>query len=283
MQSRRDFAKTLGLGAIGLSLGAVGVRAADHHAVSGRQEPAVPQLVRRRAPRGQAPRLLVRRHPLHAQPFERRGVRNGQIHRGGNVGFGNFGDEDTYGFGVRVIHGGVWGFCEQPARDARGDQARRRRRDRRRPRQRHREEVRRAAGAGEGVRRVLADADQGRSVDRAARGEGRAPARRHARRCRRTRTCCSRTRPSASSYEWKYLATSEGSFIEQVFYFTACVDQRDRAHRRRRSRRAPTSPAPGARLRVPDRQATCPATPSGSPPKPSSISMAKPVGRASRI
>ena len=41
-------------------------------------------------------------------------VRNGQITGSGSIGFGNFGDEETYGFGVRVIHGGVWGFASSP-------------------------------------------------------------------------------------------------------------------------------------------------------------------------
>ena len=70
-------------------------------------------------------------------------VRNGQILAGGGRfggdgfgGRGGGGTVETYGFGVRVIHGGVWGFATQPAGDARGDQARRRRRHRRRTRQR---------------------------------------------------------------------------------------------------------------------------------------------------
>ena len=41
-------------------------------------------------------------------------VRNGQIMRGGG-GFGPGGDAtETNGFGVRVIHGGVWGFASSP-------------------------------------------------------------------------------------------------------------------------------------------------------------------------
>src|SRR5438445_6817792 len=43
-------------------------------------------------------------------------VRNGQIMRaGGGGGFGPAGDAtETYGFGVRVFHGGVWGFASSP-------------------------------------------------------------------------------------------------------------------------------------------------------------------------
>ena len=43
-------------------------------------------------------------------------VRNGQIMRaGGGGGFGPAGDAtETYGFGVRVIHSGVWGFASSP-------------------------------------------------------------------------------------------------------------------------------------------------------------------------
>src|SRR3954464_1057504 len=43
-------------------------------------------------------------------------VRNGQIMRaGGGGGFGPSGDAtETFGFGVRVIHSGVWGFASSP-------------------------------------------------------------------------------------------------------------------------------------------------------------------------
>src|SRR5215510_11825380 len=41
------------------------------------------------------------------------GVRNGQILRGGG-GFGGGDATETYGFGVRVIHSGVWGFASSP-------------------------------------------------------------------------------------------------------------------------------------------------------------------------
>ena len=105
-------------------------------------------------------------------------VRNGQITSAGNIGFGQFGDEETFGFGVRVIHSGVWGFASSPLVDAGGDQARGRHCRRRGQGQRDGQEVRRAARAGEGLRHVLADADQGRSVDRPARGQGRRPGRR---------------------------------------------------------------------------------------------------------
>src|ERR1700716_1024857 len=40
-------------------------------------------------------------------------VRNGLILRGGG-GFGGGDATETYGFGVRVIHSGVWGFASSP-------------------------------------------------------------------------------------------------------------------------------------------------------------------------
>ena len=43
-------------------------------------------------------------------------MRNGQIASAGNIGFGQFGDEETFGFGVRVIHSG-WGFASSPVVD----------------------------------------------------------------------------------------------------------------------------------------------------------------------
>ncbi|MCL4811032.1 MAG: TldD/PmbA family protein [Vicinamibacteraceae bacterium] len=46
-------------------------------------------------------------------------VRNGQLGSGGFQSYGGFGGGDgaiveTYGFGVRVLHGGVWGFASSP-------------------------------------------------------------------------------------------------------------------------------------------------------------------------
>jgi len=40
-------------------------------------------------------------------------VRNGLVLRGGS-GFGGGDATETYGFGVRVIHSGVWGFASSP-------------------------------------------------------------------------------------------------------------------------------------------------------------------------
>jgi len=42
------------------------------------------------------------------------GVRNGQILRGAGGGFSDGDATETYGFGVRVIHSGVWGFASSP-------------------------------------------------------------------------------------------------------------------------------------------------------------------------
>src|SRR6476659_1626705 len=41
------------------------------------------------------------------------GVRNGVILRGGG-GFGGGDATETFGFGIRVIHSGVWGFASSP-------------------------------------------------------------------------------------------------------------------------------------------------------------------------
>ena len=115
-------------------------------------------------------------------------LRNGQIFSGGGRfggdgfgGRGGGGTVETYGFGIRVIHGGVWGFASSPLVTP--------------------EEIKRVAGVATDIARasavakktdvrlapvekydeVLADAVRERPVVGAARGESRAPPRRHER------------------------------------------------------------------------------------------------------
>ena len=116
---------------------------------------------------------------------------------------------------IRVLHSGVWGFASSP-HGHRGTGPRDHAAGRRgRPGERHRQALRRQADADAGVSDLLGDADQGRPV----------------RRCRSTtgsRSCSAineqlaktkgiiRTQSSiAQDYEWKYFASSEGSYIEQ--------------------------------------------------------------------
>ena len=121
------------------------------------------------------------------------GVRNGQILRGGG-GFGGGDATETYGFGVRVIHSGVWGFASSPLVTP--------------------EEIKRVTGVATDVARASAIAKK-RDVQLAPvpaydefwqvpiekdpwevplEEKDRAALRTSPRRCRRTRRCCSRSR-----------------------------------------------------------------------------------------
>ena len=46
-----------------------------------------------------------------------------QSGRGGTVSVPNVGEDSTFGFGVRVIVNGAWGFASSPDRHARGNRA----------------------------------------------------------------------------------------------------------------------------------------------------------------
>ena len=139
------------------------------------------------------------------------------------AGSGRGGDAtETYGFGVRVIHGGVWGFASSPLVTP--------------------EEIKRVTGVATDVARASAVAKKRDvqlapvqaydefwqvpikkdPVGGAARGEDRACSAASPRRCRRTRRCCSRSRRSASSTSGSTSRPAKGSFIEQVFHFTNC-------------------------------------------------------------
>src|SRR6478672_8364285 len=148
-------------------------------------------------------------------------VRNGQIMRAGG-GFGPQGDAtETYGFGVRVIHSGVWGFASSPLVTP--------------------EEIVRVTGIATDVARASAVAKK-RDVQLAPapaydefwqvpiqKDPWEVPLEEKIDMLRGV-TATMQKNPSVLfavasvgfEHEWKYLATSEGSFIEQVFHFTNC-------------------------------------------------------------
>src|ERR1700704_2655788 len=147
-------------------------------------------------------------------------VRNGLILRGGG-GFGGGDATETYGFGVRVIHGGVWGFASSPLVAP--------------------DEIKRVTGAATDVARASAVAKK-RDVQLApvpAYDEfWQVPIQKDPwdvpleEKIDMLRGVTATMQKNASvlfavasvgfEHEWKYLATSEGSFIEQVFHFTNC-------------------------------------------------------------
>ena len=147
-------------------------------------------------------------------------VRNGKIAAGGNIGFGQFGDEETFGFGVRVIHSGVWGFASSPVVDP------------------------------SEIKRVVAlAADVARASAMAKRFDVRlAPVKAYdtfwqtaiqvdpwtipledkvkelvavTEIMQKAEGVFMATAAVNFNYEWKFLATTDGSFIEQVLYYTA--------------------------------------------------------------
>jgi len=156
-------------------------------------------------------------------------LRNGQISSnvGGFLGAGGFGGRgaggtvETYGFGIRVIHSGVWGFASSPIVTP--------------------EEIKRVAGVATDVARASAIAKKtdvrlapvekydefwempyekdpwSVPIDEKAellRGVTAA--------IQKTPGVLFATATAGFEYEWKVLATSEGSFIEQVFRFCNC-------------------------------------------------------------
>ena len=155
-------------------------------------------------------------------------LRNGQIFAGGGRfggdgfgGRGGGGTVETYGFGVRVIHGGVWGFASSPLVTP--------------------EEIKRVAGVATDIARASAVAKKTdvrlAPVEKydeywqmpfekdpwtvpleekveLLRGVTAA--------IQKTPGILFATATAGFEYEWKYLATSEGSFIEQLFRFCNC-------------------------------------------------------------
>src|SRR5262245_57858796 len=148
------------------------------------------------------------------------GVRNGQILRGGG-GFGGGDATETYGFGVRVIHSGVWGFASSPLVTP--------------------DEIKRVTATATDVAKASAVAKK-RDVQLAPvpaydeywdvkieRDPWAVPLEEKIDHLRAVSATLQKNPAvlfavvSASfEHEWKYLATSEGSFIEQVFHFTSC-------------------------------------------------------------
>ena len=149
------------------------------------------------------------------------GVRNGLILRGGG-GFGGGDATETYGFGVRVIHSGVWGFASSPVVTP--------------------EEIKRVTSVAVDVARASAVAKK-RDVQLAPvpaydqfwevaieKDPWSVPLEE---KVEHLRSVTSTMQKNSSvlfavasmsfEHEWKYLATSEGSFIEQVFHFADCV------------------------------------------------------------
>src|SRR6478672_11256290 len=149
------------------------------------------------------------------------GVRNGQILRGGG-GFGGGDATETYGFGVRVIHSGVWGFASSPLVTP--------------------EEIKRVTAVASDVARASAVAKK-RDVQLAPvpaydqfwqveieKDPWSVPLEE---KVEHLRTVTGTMQKNSSvlfavasmsfEHEWKYLATSEGSFVEQVSHFVDCV------------------------------------------------------------
>ncbi len=221
MITRRDFTKTVGLGAVGLGL--------TPHLIYARQSTGpVPQLKdpKYRTWSEDALREVRRLGCTYGDirfTFNRSNgvaVRNGEIASGGNIGFGQFGDEETFGFGVRVIHSGVWGFASSPIVTP--------------------EEIKRIVALATDVARASAMAKkfdvrltpvkaydtfwetpikvdpwsiplEDKVAELVAITET----------MQKTEGVFLATAAVNFNYEWKYLATTEGSFIEQVTYFTA--------------------------------------------------------------
>src|SRR5262245_11220547 len=148
-------------------------------------------------------------------------VRNGQILRGG-FAFGNGGDAtETYGFGVRVIHSGVWGFASSPLVTP--------------------EEIKRITAIAADVAKASAVAKK-RDVQLAPvpaydeywevkieKDPWTVPLEEKVEHLRAVSAALQKHQAVLFAvasvdfeHEWKYLATSEGSFIEQVFHFTNC-------------------------------------------------------------
>jgi TldD protein len=222
MQTRREFSRTVGLGAVGLTLAPSVIYA--------RPSQAQPSLVKDPKFRGWAEEALREARRLGCSYADIRftmnrsngiAVRNGQLATSGNIGFGSFGDEDTFGFGVRVVHSGVWGFSSSPNVAP--------------------EEIRRIVGIATEVAKASAMSKKFDvrlapvkaydtfwqtpiKVDpwEIPLGDKIALLVDATTRMQKNKDVLFANAAANFNYEWKFLATSEGSFIEQVFYYTAC-------------------------------------------------------------
>ena len=247
MQTRREFTRALGLGALGLGLApAIGY---------GRQTPAPFPPLKDPKYRTWSEDALREAKTLGCTYADIRftlnrsngiAVRNGRLTTSGNIGFGQFGDEDTYGFGVRVIHSGVWGFSSSPI--VTPEEITRIVGDRHRGRQGERpvEEVRRPAGAGQG-----ATTPSGRR--RSTRDPWTVPleekiallVRHDGARCRRTRTCMFAN--AAVELQLRVEVPghdAKGRSSSRCFYYTACSMSATARQGRHRQDPRPTTRAP---------------------------------------
>jgi TldD protein len=221
MHTRRAFTKAVGLGALGLGL-APGFSYARQAA---EPAPAIKDPKYRNWSEDalrEAKRLGCTYADIRFTRNRSNGVavRNGRITSSGNIGFGQFGDEETYGFGVRVIHGGVWGFASSPLVTP--------------------EEIRRIVVVATDVAKASALAKRFdvklapvKTYDTFWQTPIKVdpwsiPLEDKVAALVEVTTIMQKNPdvPFATAavnfnYEWKFLATSEGSFIEQVCYYTA--------------------------------------------------------------
>jgi TldD protein len=224
-QTRREFIQSVGAGAVGLGLVGSGIsaRALDDpfpktHDPKYREWSTLAL--------GEAKRLGCSYADIRFTRNRSHGlfVRNGQLRSSGAGGDGNFGqigDTETYGFGVRVMHSGVWGFSSSPVVTP--------------------DEIRRVTGVAASVAKASAVAkktDVRLAPVPAYDTFWETPIKvnpwdvpledklamlvQTTNTMQKTKGVRFATALVNFNYEWKYLATSEGSFIEQVFFYTTC-------------------------------------------------------------
>ena len=142
------------------------------------------------------------------------GGRGGGRRGGGGTGVG------AAGFGVRVIHSGIWGFASSPI--VTEDEIRRITQDRdgSRPASAIAKKTDVKLAPVPAVPGLLGDDRREGSRRRSRARPSRTSCRRSSTRSSRTRTSRTSTSRCSSSYEWKYFASSEGSYIEQESWFT---------------------------------------------------------------
>lgn len=221
MQTRREFTKAVGLGALGLGLAPTFTYA--------RQSSDPFQAVKDPKYRNWSEDALREAKRLGCTYADIRftrnrshglAVRNGRLVSSGNIGFGQFGDQETYGFGVRVVHSGVWGFASSPMVTP--------------------EEIQRIVGVATEVARASATAKRfdvrltpvkpydtfwQTAIER---DPWSVPLEEKVALLVKTTESMQKNKDvifanAAMNFnqEWKFLATTEGSFIEQVSHFSA--------------------------------------------------------------
>jgi TldD protein len=229
-RDRREFLKVLGAGAVAAGM----PRWAFARAIDPAQEPT-PAL---HDPRyrewsavalGEAKRLGCTYADIRFTRNRSQSIslRNGQLSTptgflGGGFGSrGGGGTTETYGFGIRVIHSGVWGFASSPVVTP--------------------EEIKRVAGIATEVARASAIAKKTdvrlAPVEKydafwevpIEKDPWTIPLEEKVEHLRSVTSAIQKNpgvlfanATAGFEYEWKCLATSEGSFIEQVFHFANC-------------------------------------------------------------